>query len=802
MKKIIAISIAFLYGSALWSQSFDDMQKMLPHKGFYDFYYDAGSDKIYMVVENPGTEFLYVHSLSSGVGHNDLGLDRGQLGGQAVVRFEKAGKTMLLVQPNLMYRADSENQMERVAVEQAFARSVLYGFDIVDQKGDQYIIDLTDLLFSDAHKVKERLAETGQGSYELDKKRSAVELSRTRAFPDNVEFEAILTFSGKSESRLIGSVTPDPDHVTVGQHHSFVRLPDEHYRPRQFHPQSGCFSMSYMDYATPVHSPLQKRVIVRHRLQKKNPEAAVSEPIKPIVYYLDRGTPEPIRSALLEGGRWWNEAFEEIGFKDAFRVEMLPENADPLDVRYNLIQWVHRSTRGWSYGATVTDPRTGEIIKGHVSLGSLRIRQDFMIAQSLVNRPYATDDENHQVMMEFALARIRQLSAHEIGHTLGFTHNYAASSNGRASVMDYPHPLVYIEDGEIRLDKAYDVGIAPWDKVTVAYAYSEFEEREQEQLQNILTEASRQGLRFIADRDARAVGGAHPYAHLWDNGASAVEELENILAVRALAIKNYSVDNIPAGQPYTALEDIFVPLYFFHRYQVEAASKLIGGLEYHYSMKGDPMHEVQSLDADIQRDALDKMLYALSPDVLMIPEDKLDLFPPRAYGYNTTRESFNGQTGVTFDYLAPPATAANFTLFYLLHPERANRLIQQKAMDQKQLGLEELITSLLKVTLHRISNKTGYAAEVGHTINFVVLDHLISLAENEHSKPQVKAIAKKQLNELLGWLEKNELKGLSETYRLAYMDQIKQNKVKHLKSIPAIPPGAPIGMDVQTKEAF
>ena len=321
----------------------------------------------------------------------------------------------------------------------------------------------------DRHGVAKTLRDSKQGSYKVDKTKSAIEINNTKAFPNNVEFEALLTFSGEAKGSLIKSVTPDPDNVTVFQHHSFIKLPDNNYTPRKFDTRSGAISISYMDYSSPIDEPITKKYVIRHRLEKKNPELEISEAVEPIIYYLDPGTPEPVKSALLDGGRWWNQAYESIGFKDAFQVKMLPDGVDPLDCRYNVIQWVHRSTRGWSYGASVVDPRTGEIIKGHVSLGSLRIRQDYMIAQALTKDPFSTDNQKNK-MLELAIARIRQLSAHEIGHTIGFAHNFAASANNRASVMDYPHPLVDLKDDEIVFDDVYDTGIGDWDKVTVAYS--------------------------------------------------------------------------------------------------------------------------------------------------------------------------------------------------------------------------------------------------------------------------------------------------------------------------------------------
>ncbi|NNL80942.1 MAG: DUF5117 domain-containing protein, partial [Flavobacteriaceae bacterium] len=462
--KNILICAAFLILSGSVSSQVLKGKKLDSYSGFFDFYYEEAQDKIYLYVKDLDQEFLYVNSLASGVGNNDLGLDRGQLGNRRVVSFKKAGNKLLLVQPNLNYRALTDNELERKSIEQAFAKSVIFGFKILESNEKGHLIDLTSFLMQDAHGVASRLKRSKEGTYKIDISKSALSLDRTKAFPENVEFEALLTFKGQPTGTKLRSVTPTASLVTVNQHHSFVKLPDSNYKPREFDVRSGAISISYMDYATPVQEQIRKRYIVRHRLEKKDPTAAVSEAVEPIIYYLDPGTPEPVRSALLEGGSWWNQAYEAAGYKDAFQIKMLPADADPLDCRYNVIQWVHRSTRGWSYGASVVDPRTGEIIKGHVSLGSLRIRQDFMIAQALMNQPFASSDDNYKPMLDMALARIRQLSAHEIGHTLGFTHNFAASTNDKASVMDYPHPTIELANNRIDFSQAYDTGIGEWDK--------------------------------------------------------------------------------------------------------------------------------------------------------------------------------------------------------------------------------------------------------------------------------------------------------------------------------------------------
>ncbi|MGM5471179.1 zinc-dependent metalloprotease [Flavobacteriaceae bacterium LMO-SS05] len=795
MKKPALFFLLFLLSSVSFSQTLKD-KKLTSYKGYFNFYYEEAQDKIYLEVEHLDQEFLYVSSLASGVGSNDIGLDRGQLGAERIVKFVKAGNKLLLIQPNQDYRAITDNELEKKSVEQAFAKSVLFGFKIEEESKGKYIIDFSDFLLQDTHGVADQLRYQDEGSYSLDLSKSALSLERTKAFPKNVEFEALLTFKGEPKGRNIRSVTPTPSLVSVIQHHSFIELPDDNYTPREFDPRSGSIYISFMDYATPIQEPILKRYITRHRLEKKNPELALSEAVEPIVYYLDPGTPEPIRSALLEGASRWNQAYEAIGFKDAFQVKMLPEDADPMDCRYNVIQWVHRSTRGWSYGASVVDPRTGEIIKGHVSLGSLRIRQDFLIAQALLNKPFAESDDNYKPMLEMALARIRQLGAHEVGHTLGFTHNFAASTNDQASVMDYPHPLIKLTDGAIDIRDAYTTGIGAWDRVTVAYSYSLFDgaTNEKEALNTILRKSQEAGLRFIADYDARAQNGAHALAHLWDNGKSPAEELDRLLNVRAKAISNFSIDNIRTNEPYSVLEDVFVPLYFFHRYQTEAATKIIGGLDYNYALKGDGQLIVKPIDEKTQRETLQTLLKTLSVQALAIPEDKLSLFPPRAYGYARTRESFKSNMGVAFDPFGAVETSCDMTLGLLLNAERMNRVYLQHVLDPSQLDIQEVIETLASETIKKKTNKE-YLGEVQQTINISVLKHIMALSGDDKLMPQVQALVNFEVMKLKVILQERRIDPVA-MLLVKEIDKFLGNPSGYKAPVvPKIPDGSPIGTD-------
>lgn len=796
MKSIYAIGLFFL-STSLFSQSFENIENYQKNEGFFNYYIDQQTDKVYLEVIDLEKEFLYVHALSSGIGSNDIGLDRGQLGGEKVVYFKKMGNKLMMLEPNQDYRALSSNKLEVKAVEQAFAKSIIHSFPIADQSENGYLIDLTPFLYRDAHGVSARLKRAQQGNYSLDLKRSALNTERTKAFEKNIEFDVYLTFAGTPTGGYIRSVTPDASAVTVAQHHSFIELPDLNFEMRKFDTRSGVYPFTFMDYATPVEEPIMKRYVRRHRLEKVDANAAVSEAVEPIIYYLDNGTPEPVKSALLEGGRWWNQAFEAIGYKNAFKVKMLPEDADPLDVRYNVIQWIHRSTRGWSYGSSVTDPRTGEIIKGHVSLGSLRIRQDFMIAQALMNSPYKSNDKNHNTMLELAIARIRQLSAHEIGHTLGFAHNFASSTNSRASVMDYPHPMFeYDRDGNLQIKEAYDTGIGEWDKVFVAYAYSDFADgvNENEALNAILDNAHRQGLEFISDSDARPASSAHANAHLWDNGNDITDELNRVLDVRKKGIANFSESNIPSGFAYSELEDVFVPLYFFHRYQTEAVAKLLGGMYYEYSKVGSPTNKPSYVSKELQKKAMSALLRTLKATEIAIPEEKLSLFPPRAYGYPRTRESFKSKTGVAFDPYAAAETSANFTLGFLLNAERMNRMVQQKAIDSKQYGFDDLLKELLNQTV-KSKNDKGYYANIQEIINWSVLEHLMVVASDENAYPQVTEQVVFEMMRLKTYLSDKPTDPTA-IYMLKKVNSFLGNPkgFKSNQKVVKIPDGSPIGM--------
>ena len=767
--------------------------------GYYDLYWDDAKGRLLIDANKLAEPFLYQASLARGVGSNDLGLDRGQLGATKVVEFQRSGPKLLLVQHNLDYRANTDNPDELDAVDESFARSVIWGFEILGERDGSILIDATDFLIRDAHRITARLAGSEEGDFMPDVSRSAIYMPNTKAFPDNSEVEAIVTFTGQATGPWLSTVTPDAETFSVHLHHSFIRLPDDDYEPLPFEPRSGFYGIDFLDYATPVGDSLKTAFAERHRLEKKDPTADRSEAVEPIIYYVDRGAPEPIRKALMEGAAWWNKAFDVAGYWDAFQVKLLPEDADPMDVRYNVIQWVHRSTRGWSYGGGITDPRTGEIMKGMVTLGSLRVRQDYLIAEGLL-APY-DDEEKPDAMMEMALARIRQLVAHEVGHTLGIQHNMAASTQGRASAMDYPHPLIKFKAGVLDLSDAYDVGVGEWDKRVILYGYQDFPDDADAQAERdrIMAETIDSGMVYVADSDSRAIGSAHPLGNLWDNGADSIEELNNLLNVRAYALGRFSERNIRPGQPMATLEEVLVPLYLLHRFQLIAVGKLVGGHEFTYAMRGDGQDIVSPVSADRQRAAIAALLNTLSPEVLRVPDKVLDLIPPRPPGNPKSRETFPTSTGKIFEQIGAAQSAASLTLEVLLEPSRAARMIASGARNALSPGFDELTDGLLRATWFA-SQRSGIEGELQRTVNNLALEKLMLLAINKEADTQVRAIALDAVNRIDNWLAILVKNPIDNRWRAHYgfgryqIEQMRNDPASIEATEPVVtPPGEPIG---------
>jgi hypothetical protein len=787
---------------APWPAIADFTQGMEHGPGFIPYYLDRERGKLYLSIAADAGEMIYLYSLPQGVGSNDLGLDRGQLMDTlpALVRFRRVGDKVLLQQRNTYYRADSDNDAERRAVEQAFADSVLWGFPVVARNDSAALVDATAFLLRDSHGVARRLQALEQGSYQVDDSASALYYPRIRGFPRNTEFEATVTFKGSEPGEFLRQVAPDAYQFSVRMHHSFVALPEPGYQPRAFDPDSGFWPFSYADYAVPIGEDIERRFIPRHRLHKRDPRAALSDPVEPIIYYLDPGTPEPIRSALLEGAGWWNQAFEAAGYRDAFQVKMLPPDADPMDVRYNVIQWVHRATRGWSYGYGVHDPRTGEIIKGHVTLGSLRVRQDYLIALGMTS-PFEGEVGTAPAQEAMALARIRQLSAHEVGHTLGLAHNFAASGRDRASVMDYPHPRIELDgQGVPTLADAYAAGIGDWDKRAIRYGYADFGAagREPAALAAFLQEGRAQGFRFISDPDSRSAAGLHPASSLWDNGADAPTELLRVMDLRAAALARFGENTIPRGALWSSLERALVPVYYFHRYQVEAAGKWVGGSDYRYARRNpaEPFRFAPVPAAD-QRRALETLLETLRPEFLLLPEHIAALIPPPAYGSGRDREYPTGYTGAQLDTLSLAEASVQHTLDVLLHPARLARLYQQSAADAGQLSVGEL-NSVLFERLFGAAPQAGASGALQRRGGAALLGRWRELAASSEASPEVRAAAWQALQDASRWLGRSDGPDLQWEAYYGYQHWLIERFLASPEDLQpmqpaAMPPGSPIG---------
>ncbi len=797
--------------------------------GFFPLDWDAKTGKLYLEIPHLNADFILTDSLPWGTGSNDLGLDRGQTTSGKIVRFERTGPKVLLVEPNHMFRSSATDPAEQLAVKTSFPQSVLWGFTVAAESPDGGIlVDATDFFVRDIHNVVGSLAAQNQGAFRVDPTRSTISLDDTKAFPKNTEVESQLTFVSEGGgggrgagrgggARYVREVSPDPTAMTVHERVSMVELPPPGFTPRAFNPRAGYFPESYRDYSVPLGDDMTQRFIIRHRLIKKDPNCkSACEAVTPIQYYVDRGAAEPVRTALLEGARWWDQAFQAAGWaKGTFRVDFLPADADPMDVRYNIIQWVHRYTRGWSYGAAVTDPRTGEIIKGNVTLGSLRGRQDYMIAESLLS-PYVSGKKfegANDPMLQMVLQRIRQLAAHETGHTLGLAHNFAASTYAdndhlqTMSVMEYPHPYIELDkSGNIDLSHAYPVGIGIWDKVSINYGYREFDQagkptEEPAALAKLLTDADKAGHYFLTDEDARPFGSASPIDHLWDNGRNDADELDRVLNIRAVALKRFGENAIKPGTPMSELEKTLVPLYLLHRYQTEASIKSIGGLDYRYNLRGDGQMDPQIVDPADQEKALTAVLKTLTPEVLTLPESLLKILPPVPPGYPRTGESFPSETGLTFDPIATAESAADLTLEVLFDPARAARLVQYHMREPKSPSLRSVLEAVSKTTAERPEAGHTMSSEVERAVEFRGLEGMFTLAMNPSTSSQARAIARSHIEDLLKeWTSAAPLTDTAEAiHRAAMINRIQEfnstpDKFVPIKPLDA-PPGMPIGED-------
>ena len=765
--------------------------------GFIPAYVDAKSGKLLLELPRDSARALLMVSQATGFGSNPIGIDRGASGGTDVVRFDREGERVLVVLENWRYRSVSDNTDHQRTVAEAFPTSTIASLPLLAEEQGRLLVDATDLAVRDWTDVAGTMARSRQGTYTIARDRSGINRALTRAFPDNTEVDVNLTFTTNGQpGNVVSQTAPDGRAFTLREHFTLLRLPDDSYQPRAWDPRIGFFGITFHDFAQPVQRPLVQRWIGRHKLERVNPRDP-SSPIKnPIVYYIDRGIPEPLLTASVQGAKFWEQVFDQAGLKGGFRVELLPEGADPMDARYNVVQWENRNERGWSVGGSLGDPRTGQIIKGMARLDSHRARTDYNIYAGLMGAEAAAADTH------FVLARVRQVTAHEIGHTLGLGHNYIASTYDRGSVMDYPPPRVRLNAaGEIDLSAAYTPGPGAYDVWAIHWGYGIFPPgTEQDSLRAIAADGLKKGYLFLSDGDARPDFASDPRTNLWDDAATAGEFLKHQMDVRRVAMKRFGLRNIRPGEPVAMLQERFAPIYFFHRFALNSLSKTIGGMEYSNPLSGDGQQATRPIGRDQQLAALRQLTAALAPQELAIPDTVLSLMVPGAGAVSPNVELFGTRTRPSFDELGAARTLAQMVVDMILERERAARLVQFATRAGPQMTLAAVIDTLVAATWSAPRPGTAKLAAIQRVTQRAVAERLILLAADTLGSPEARGIADFKLTALRAQARARSASGSVEdrahwTSLARDIDRwLEKGEVPPMSPALDAPPGDPFGL--------
>jgi hypothetical protein len=752
MRRILLTAVALAFAAPLVAQQSAASQQPTTiaartagldrHDGFVPFYINDRTGAIWLEIPHDSTRALLLTMLATGLGSNPIGLDRGSGSGERVARFERSADKVLVVFENTRYRSSGGADNQRTVLE-AFPPSTVAALPVIAEEGGRVLVDATDFVMRDWNDVAATLQRSNQGTYVIARDRSHIYKPYTKAFPDNTEIDVAVTWATTGRpGGIVSGMAPDGSAITLRQHLTLLRLPDDSYKPRAADPRIGYFGISFHDYAQPIQGSLEQNWIGRHRLERMNPNDPNSPFKNPIVYYVDRGIPEPIRTAVLQGVSWWTEAFDKAGLKGAFRVELLPEGVDPMDVRYNVVQWENRNERGWSVGGALSDPRTGEMLKGMARLDSHRARTDYNIYAALMGADASAADT------AFVLARVRQVASHETGHTLGLGHNYIASTYERASVMDYPAPRVVVKNGQIDMSEAYGVGPGAYDVWAIHWGYGIFPAgHEADSLKAIMADGLKKGYLYLSDADARPENSADPRTNLWDDAATPGDFLQHQVEVRRLAMSRFGLRNVREGEPLSLLQDRFPLLYFFHRFAINSVTKTIGGMEYSNPLRGDGQQATTPISSARQRSALSSLLAELRPVELAIPDTVLSLFPPRFDAGNNV-ELFGEHTTPVFDELGAARTLSQMIIDGILQRERAARLVQFATRGAKPLSLAEVIDDLVAATWSGAKQPSEKLAAIQRVTQRALADRLLTLAADKDASPDVRAMVEFKIGQL------------------------------------------------------